>query len=180
MSPQPRFVQVCHTLGIPLATEKVDGPTTALVFLGITLDTIRMEVRLPKEKLHRIQTMIQDWLGKKSATKREILSLVGLLQHAAKVVRPGRIFVRRMYCVAAKVQELDYHTRLNKKFPLLVAHIPQGLEWSGLPAVSPNKPAARYGDSVRCIRILGMWRSSRGKMASVAMVSRMGLSNYHG
>ena len=34
----------------------------------------------------------------------------------AKVVRPGRTFVSRMYSVAAKVKELDYFTRLNRCF----------------------------------------------------------------
>ena len=40
----------------------------------------------------------------------QILSLVGILQHAAKVVRPGRVFVRRMYSVTAKVKEMDHFT----------------------------------------------------------------------
>lgn len=68
-----------------------------LEFLGIVLDTEHMEAQLSQDKLNRIQTMLQKWLNKRSATKREILSLVGMLQHAAKVVRPGRLFVSRMY-----------------------------------------------------------------------------------
>ena len=46
----------------------------------------------------------------------EILSLVGQLQHAGKVVRHGRTFVTRMYITASKVKELDFYTRLNKAF----------------------------------------------------------------
>ena len=56
-----------------------------LDFLGIVLDTERMEARLPKDKLERIQLAIQEWLYKRSATKREILSLVGVLQHAQRL-----------------------------------------------------------------------------------------------
>ena len=108
--------QVCQMLRVPLAIEKVEGPATSLEFLGITLDTTRMEVRLPDEKLARIKKMVRDWMDKRKATKRQILSLVGLLQHAAKLVRPGRIFVRRMYSVAAQVKEMDHFTRLNKGF----------------------------------------------------------------
>lgn len=110
------LIEVCAMLGIPLALEKVEGPSTILEFLGILLDTTCMEARLPAEKLARIQATIHEWLHKKSAKKRDILSLVGLLQHAAKVVRPGRTFVSRMYSVAASVQELDYFTRLNREF----------------------------------------------------------------
>ena len=108
--------QVCQLLRVPLATEKVEGPSTCLEFLGILLDTIWMEARLPEDKLSRLQTTVVSWLDKRKATKRQILSLVGLLQHAAKVVRAGCIFVQRMYSVAAQVRELDHFTRLNKGF----------------------------------------------------------------
>ena len=110
------IIEVCRYLGIPLALEKEEGPTTMLDFLGITLDTVKMEARLPDDKLSRIRNDIRAWLGRKTATKREILSLVGLLQHAGKVVRAGRTFNARMYSTAARVPELDFHTRLNKDF----------------------------------------------------------------
>ena len=69
-----------------------------------------MEARLPEEKLTRIQHTVADWLTRKKATKREILSLVGQLQHATKVVHYGRAFVPRMYSAAVKVPQLDFHT----------------------------------------------------------------------
>lgn len=110
------LIEVCGMLGIPLAVEKVEGPSPVLEFLGICIDTFNMVIRLPEEKLRRTAVTIERWLHRRNATKREILSLVGVLQHAAKVVRPGRTFVSRMYSVAAAVQELDYYTRLNKEF----------------------------------------------------------------
>ena len=42
---------LCLHLGIPLAPSKIVGPTTSFVFLGIEIDTIAMETRLPAEKL---------------------------------------------------------------------------------------------------------------------------------
>ena len=56
------------------------------------------------------------WLTRKKATKMEIISLVGLLQHTCKVVRPRRSFVSRMYITAAKLEHLSDYTRLNKDF----------------------------------------------------------------
>ena len=76
----------CQWLGIPLAMEKVTGPTTLLTFLGITLDTVQMEARLPHEKLDKMHKTVALWLPKKKATKRDILSLVGLFQHTTKIV----------------------------------------------------------------------------------------------
>ena len=110
------FQHVCHELGIPLALEKIEGPATSLTFLGIVLDTHQMEIRLPADKLQRIQKELLRWLGRKKVTKKEILSLVGLLQHATKVVKCGRTFVSRMNWTAARVRELTFYVRLNKDF----------------------------------------------------------------
>ena len=108
--------QVCERLGIPLALEKVEGPSTSLNFLGITLDTSRMEALLPADKLQRTRELVSLWMLKKTATKREILSLIGVLQHATKIVQPGRTFLSRMYATAAKLRELHFYTRLYKEF----------------------------------------------------------------
>ena len=110
------FIEVCDFLGVPLAVEKFEGPTTCLTFLGITLDTVKMEIRLPEDKFTRIRQEISKWLQKRKATKKQILSLVGLLQHATKVVRCGRNFVGRMYSTAVKLKDMSYYTRLNKDF----------------------------------------------------------------
>ena len=99
-----------------------------------------MEIRLPNDKLLRIWSTLAKWLHKKKVTKGEILSLVGLLQHATKVVRCGRTFTARMYATVAKVQELHYFTRLNREFKsdlawwhVFVQH------WNGLSMLqSPN------------------------------------------
>jgi len=39
---------LCHRLGVPLALEKVNGPSTCLPFLGIIIDPDHMEARLPE------------------------------------------------------------------------------------------------------------------------------------
>ena len=51
-------VTVCNALGIPLALEKVAGPATSLEFLGILLDTEKMQARLSAEKLLRTQQAV--------------------------------------------------------------------------------------------------------------------------
>jgi len=75
-----------------------------------------MEIRLPADKLARIQQLLETWLPRRKASKRQILPLVGTLQHASKVVRTGRAFVVRMYTTAAKLHKIYYITRLNRAF----------------------------------------------------------------
>ena len=51
-----------------------------------------MLLHLPEEKFERTQATVKEWLGRKAGRQRELELLVGLLQHAAKVVHPGRRF----------------------------------------------------------------------------------------
>ena len=104
----------CQHLGVPLAVKKVEGPSELLTFLSIVLDTKNMEARLPQDKLHLIHLQDTTWLVRQIAKKRQILSLVGLLQHATKVVKPVWTFVVRMYKAAARLKKPHHATRLSK------------------------------------------------------------------
>ena len=68
---------------------KTEGSSTTISFLGMELDTIAMEIRLPADKLQRLQKLTREWQGRKADSKREFLSLIGILQHAAKISKTG-------------------------------------------------------------------------------------------
>ena len=53
----------CSMLGIPLALEKIEGPSQCLTFLGITLDSQLMQAHLPEDKLKRIRNQVAAWLS---------------------------------------------------------------------------------------------------------------------
>ena len=61
---------LCKDLGVPLATDKLQGPSTSLSFLGIILNTHCMEIRLPSDKLSKMQDMLKSWLSKEKTTKK--------------------------------------------------------------------------------------------------------------
>ena len=92
------------------------GATTLIEFLGFLIDTRAMEIRLPQEKLRRIKSMLHTWKRRRSCTKRELLSMIGTLQHASTVVKPGRTFLRRMIDLSKRKVHLDSHLRLNTDF----------------------------------------------------------------
>lgn len=108
-----RMLDLCRTLGVPVAPEKCAGPTSVLVFLGFEIDSNRMVVRLPQNKLQRLTSLISEWVGKRACKKRELQSLLGHLQHAATVVRPGRTFVRRLIELLSVFKQGDHWIRLN-------------------------------------------------------------------
>ena len=102
-------------LGIPIAPGKIEGPCTTLEFLGITLDTVLFEARLSTEKVNKLGDTLTSVLGKKKCSKRELLSLVGSLSFACKVVVPGRAFLSRMISLSYSVHELHHKVYLNKQ-----------------------------------------------------------------
>lgn len=83
-------------LGVPEALEKRhDGDTTA-VFVGVELDTLLFEARLPADKLTELRALLRQWVGRTFVSIQELRTLTGKLHWASKVVRAGRTFVRRI------------------------------------------------------------------------------------
>jgi len=107
-------LELCGELGVPMASSKTVGPTRSITFLGVEIDTAIMVVRLPAEKVDRLKETISKWQAKRVCTERELLSLIGQLQHACCVVRVGRTFLRRMIELSTVPKELRHRVRLNE------------------------------------------------------------------
>ena len=63
------LIKTCHTLNLPLANHKKEGPTTCLTFLGIEPDTMRLELRLSTQKLARLKVLLQQLQQRQKASK---------------------------------------------------------------------------------------------------------------
>ena len=100
-------------LNIPVAEDKLIGPATSLPYLGIQIDTMAMEISVPADKLEATLALLPKWLGRRTATKQELLSLIGKLHHISLVVRPGRLFLRRLIDLSTTVKKLRHHVNLN-------------------------------------------------------------------
>ena len=53
-----QFLHMCADIGVPMAEEKTFLPTQVLSFLGYELDSVKMEVRLPSDKLEKCLSLI--------------------------------------------------------------------------------------------------------------------------
>ena len=113
-----RILSTCNELGVLVAAEKVEGPTSRLTFLGIEVDTRSGVLRLPDEKLVRLRTTLSQWSLCKTCRRRELESLVGSLQHACRVVKPGRAFLRQIIDLLRlpSATKGHHHIRLNRDF----------------------------------------------------------------
>jgi len=80
------------------------------------LDSDKMEVRLPQEKLQQLKQ------GRKAGKKRKVLFLVGLLSHTSKSVRPGRAYVRRLIDPSTIAKHINHYVWIN-------AEVRADMEW---------------------------------------------------
>ena len=108
-------VPVCQELGLPVAPHKVEGPATSLTFLGIEIDSVAKEIRLPSAKVRRLREILSVWKGRRNATKHQLQSLIGQLNHAASVVRPGRTFLRHLIEAMKAPKRSWQRVRLNEQ-----------------------------------------------------------------
>lgn len=86
--------------------------------LGIELDSVAQVARLPADKLLALQELLESWRSHRWCTRHPLEYLIGHLHHAAKVVWPGRSFLRRMIDLLRCFQKRDHPIRLNSEFQL--------------------------------------------------------------
>ena len=106
---------VFSELGVPLAPDKVIGPVTKLTYIGIEIDSVSLTIRLPVDKMLELSTSLKQWSSRKKCTKRELLSLIGSLSFACKVVKPGYIFLCRLIDLSTTVHNINHHIFLNSE-----------------------------------------------------------------
>ena len=90
------LTKLLRDLWVQTSPEKRVPPTTRLEFLGTTFDSKTMTMEVPPQKLAEIKEELEKWKVKEKATRKDIESLIGKLQFAARCVRPGRIFLARL------------------------------------------------------------------------------------
>ena len=90
------LIKLLGDLGFQINWDKVVGPCQRLTFLGIETDTVRRQLTLPERKLCELRLLLSETTAKRSITKRDLQSLVGKFNFAARVVFGGRTFSRRM------------------------------------------------------------------------------------
>ena len=102
-------------LGFSINWEKAVAPTQRLTFLGIEIDTVLRQLILPESKLCELRALLGETLTKRSITKRDLQSLVGKLNFAARVIFGGRTFLRRIIDAMNKLSRPHHHSRLNQR-----------------------------------------------------------------
>ncbi|XP_040181179.1 uncharacterized protein LOC120914567, partial [Rana temporaria] len=105
---------VFNNLNVPLAEHKVEGPAHSITFLGINLDTQAMQASLPLDKLTRIRATIHDFTQSQGCTRRQLQSLLGMMNFAMRIIPQGRSFISRLLVFLTPAQDPDRILKLDQ------------------------------------------------------------------
>lgn len=128
-----------EALGLAFSIPKTLWPNPEIEFLGLELDSVRMEARLPTDKLSYLIGLLSDFRGRSRCTRSDAESLVGYLQFCAQVIPCARSFLRRL---------IDFSKSFPSRFS--IRRIPSGAradlhwwlafasEWNGVCLLRPH------------------------------------------
>jgi hypothetical protein len=90
------LISLLRLLGFHINWDKVEGPSTAITFLGICINSISMTLSIPSTKILDICESVTQFSNRYRASKKQLQSLVGKLSWVARVVPAGRIYLRSL------------------------------------------------------------------------------------
>ena len=109
------MLSLCRKINAHVKPSKIESPTTPLTFLGVLIDTSTMTASITDERKQDLLSSLRSLLQHSKCTKRQLLSLIGKLSFAWKVIPAGVIFLRRFIDTSCSVSRLHHHIRLTKE-----------------------------------------------------------------
>ena len=86
-----------------------------MTFLGYEIDSIRIEVSLPLDRLTKCRELIHTCCQKPKLTLRQRQSILGTLNFACAVIMPGRAFLRRLIDLTMGISKPFHFIRITKE-----------------------------------------------------------------
>lgn len=93
---QKVLISVLVALGFHISWKKCTSPCVVTRYLGVIFDSVNLQLRLPVEKLKSLHKELWYFNDRSRATRHQLQRLCGLVAHAAKLVKGGRTFSRRL------------------------------------------------------------------------------------
>ena len=113
------FLDTCAEINFPVSLEKTCWATPSLTFLGLLIDTLQRKIFIPIEKVSKALIQIEEFIGSRKATIKQIQRLTGLLNFFSRCVIPARVFTRRMYSLTnGNTNKPHYHKRIPQEIKL--------------------------------------------------------------
>ena len=113
---QATLHSVLRDLGFHIAYKKVVSPSTKVIYLGVEIDLIMMELRLPEAKLEKLVKKLDFFSCRRRATLRQLQRLAGILSHCSTLIKGGRTFSHRVISMLSCFGNGKRYVTLGKEF----------------------------------------------------------------
>lgn len=120
---QRLVISMLRYVGFQVSWKKVTAPSQKTVYLGIEVDSNQMCITLPHVKVQKMKKLVKEFYGRRSASKKQLERLTGLLAHCATIMKGGRTFCRRLYDLE-KVA-----SKMKGKFIRISSEAKKDLQW---------------------------------------------------
>ena len=109
------FMALATQINLPIKHSKTVLPSTIVVVHGVEVDTIKMETRLPQDKVVKAKNQLQFLYKSRKVTLRSLQSVLGFLNFACQVIVPGRSFLQRLFVLTKGLTKPHHHLRINSE-----------------------------------------------------------------
>ena len=110
------FKQVCQKIGMPISPNKSVGQIQVIEFLGSTIDSVLLVVRIRQDKHQDISSILITMIKKHKVTGYELESLTGKLNFISRIIPTGRSIIQRIYQSQIGIKKKLY---IDLKVPVL-------------------------------------------------------------
>jgi hypothetical protein len=131
-----QFRDTCEQVGFQIADDK-NAEGTVVDYLGITIDSEKMEARLPPNKKDRVLLEVTNLLRKETVSRADLQSILGFLTFCTRVFPLGRPFLRHLFNMLnteKRYQQLTLAARRDLEWWKTLLPI-----WSGVSAIAPAR-----------------------------------------
>ena len=110
------LMSILRHLSFYLAYKKLHPPAQRCRFLGIELDSLQLQARLPRDKIQKLKSELDFFKDKKRATLHQLQRLTGILCHASKVIYGARPFTHRIIQMLKLFNSCVRRIRISDEF----------------------------------------------------------------
>ena len=117
-------------LGLSAKAKKDRPPNTIQILLGLEYDTIKQEIRIPRDKVARYTNFAHNLMSRKQVTKRELFSLTGKTRHASVQCKALSSFARGVEVHGHQLSNWHHHINMSSRLKRDIKLIIDGLEYN--------------------------------------------------
>lgn len=109
------FTLVCKNMGVPIATDKTEGPTTYITYLGLGITSVSQTLFITHDNVTSLTEELNEINNHTKVTLQQLQSLhvCGLLAFCSRALPAARSFIWRFYGAMAGAYELHHMICVN-------------------------------------------------------------------